>query len=241
MSKTLICEVGKHEWEHPGGRGRPPKRCPEHRVLPDAKPSDPDTEPQAKVNPFVKKAQNKAKMEKARQGKEQKKTESAEAKQARLKAELEELPARIRQAEERYTLTREKFSAAQTVEEIEKASRPMEQAQIALAAFYARKRKLDAVEWFEDRGLDATKLISEAESSAEEEPHMPLEEAQALISEAMSPETGEAIDQAHAEMQEAFGSICTDCGENAADPEFEGDEDFGGLCDECAEKLLAAS
>ena len=28
--RTLTCEAG-HEWEHAGGRGRPPKACPEHR------------------------------------------------------------------------------------------------------------------------------------------------------------------------------------------------------------------
>lgn len=28
--RVLTCEAG-HEWEHPGGRGRPPKACPEHR------------------------------------------------------------------------------------------------------------------------------------------------------------------------------------------------------------------
>lgn len=28
--RTLTCDAG-HEWSHPGGRGRPPKACPEHR------------------------------------------------------------------------------------------------------------------------------------------------------------------------------------------------------------------
>jgi hypothetical protein len=56
MSKTLVC-LGPppHEWEHPGGKGRPPRLCPEHKAALMAAPLEELIEPKpARENPFLK-------------------------------------------------------------------------------------------------------------------------------------------------------------------------------------------
>jgi hypothetical protein len=50
-----MCKAGKHFWEHPGGRGRPPSNCPEHQPVKETRQAT--TEPSKSTeNPFIKKA-----------------------------------------------------------------------------------------------------------------------------------------------------------------------------------------
>jgi hypothetical protein len=174
MTKTLHCEIGNHDWEHPGGRGRPPRNCPKHQPnkdqkKPESRPKppkkqlpnpaeipinrhpEPERHKQAREaanNPFIKRATEKKKaetVERLQKGKQEKRIERTQIEVEPIEKEYLEIDNRIERAQAEYDTSLADTKKAKTKEEIDKAFNKSDTKQNALLSLIARKRKLEAM------------------------------------------------------------------------------------------------
>lgn len=158
--KTLTCQAEpNHEFQHPGGRGRPPLYCDEHK--PVKKPSNSSVtvvtgvtaaSEEAPVNPFIAKAKKEAisnRVAKARETREKKKVERIEQTIEEVEAEYIEIDTTIEKASKSYsdalTATREVEWSRDTEKEFNKVWHYCDLKMNGLMNVLKRKRYLEAL------------------------------------------------------------------------------------------------
>lgn len=158
--KTLTCKgPPEHTFEHPGGRGRPPSFCPEHKPVKKASSNSSVTgvtgvtaKSEAPVNPFIQKAQkeaNRKKTEPARAQKQAKAQERAHETAEAIEKEYIEIDDRITRATMDYDnslkATKDIDWSRDVEEEFNKAWRICDRKMVALMSLLNRRRYLEAI------------------------------------------------------------------------------------------------